>query len=74
MAKRSLALTRRSFLTGSGIAGALALSACSSEGAGDDGAAASGSGVDPSRRVTIAMSTTNEPDAGFDPCVAWGCG
>ena len=42
MAKRSLALTRRSFLTGSGIAGALALSACSSEGAGDDGAAASG--------------------------------
>ena len=20
------------------------------------------------------MSTTNEPDAGFDPCVAWGCG
>lgn len=74
MAKRSLALTRRSFLTGSGIAGALALSACSSEGAGDDGAATSGSGVDPSRRVTIAMSTTNEPDAGFDPCVAWGCG
>ena len=74
MAKKDLALTRRSFLTGSGIAGALALSACSSEGAGDDGAAASGSGVDPSRQVTIAMSTTNEPDAGFDPCVAWGCG
>ena len=74
MAKKDLALTRRSFLTGSGIAGALALSACSSAGAGDDGAAASGSGVDPSRQVTIAMSTTNEPDAGFDPCVAWGCG
>ena len=75
MAKKDLALTRRSFLTGSGVAGALALSACSSAGAGDDGAAASsGAGVDPSRQVTIAMSTTNEPDAGFDPCVAWGCG
>lgn len=74
MAKKDLALTRRSFLAGTGIAGALALSACSNAGAGDAGAATSGTGVDPSRQVTIAMSTTNEPDAGFDPCVAWGCG
>lgn len=72
MAKKDPALTRRSFLAGSGIAGALALSACSNT--GDAGDAASGTGVDPSRQVTIAMSTTNEPDAGFDPCVAWGCG
>lgn len=67
------ALTRRSFMCGSLAAGAAAgLAACSNQDAAANGTAASG--VDASRQVTIAMSPSSEPDAGFDPCVAWGCG
>lgn len=29
---------------------------------------------DDARRVTVAMSPSSEPAAGFDPLVAWGCG
>lgn len=68
-------LTRRSFVFGGACAGAAVcaagLAACADEGA--SGAAAA-SGVDSSKQVTIAMSPSSEPDAGFDPCVAWGCG
>lgn len=30
--------------------------------------------VPQAHQVIIAMGPSNEPDAGFDPCVAWGCG
>ncbi len=70
MAQKTTALTRRSFIAGVTAAGTLALSACGSSTSSD----ASPSDVDRTRQVTIAMSPTNEPDAGFDPCVAWGCG
>lgn len=63
-------ITRRQFaqmagVTALGASLAGILSGCSGEG-GD--AAAS------SNEVVIAMSTGSEPAAGFDPCIAWGCG
>ena len=65
-------MTRRAFLTDAGVlaCGAAALAGCGSTAGNAAGSAA----ADHSRAVTIAMSPTNEPDAGFDPCVAWGCG
>lgn len=65
-------MTRRAFLTDAGVlaCGAAALAGCGSTADNAAGSAV----VDHSRAVTIAMSPTNEPDAGFDPCVAWGCG
>lgn len=65
-------MTRRAFLADAGVlaCGAAALAGCGSTA----GNAAGSAVVDHSRAVTIAMSPTNEPDAGFDPCVAWGCG
>ena len=69
-------LTRRSFVSGGLLAGVAAgLSACSSGGeTGAAGTATSTAGATDTRQVTIAMSPSSEPDAGFDPCVAWGCG
>ena len=67
-------VTRRAFV-GGGIAAALA--ACGLAGCGNGGGragAATASDVDATHQVTIAMSAENEPDAGFDPCVDWGCG
>lgn len=65
-------MTRRAFLADAGVlaCGAAALAGCGSMA----GNAAGSAVADHSRAVTIAMSPTNEPDAGFDPCVAWGCG
>lgn len=65
-------MTRRAFLADAGVlaCGAAALAGCGSAAGNAAGSAA----ADHSRAVTIAMSPTNEPDAGFDPCVAWGCG
>ena len=60
---------------GGGMAAALA--ACGLAGCGNGGGragAATASDVDATHQVTIAMSAENEPDAGFDPCVDWGCG
>lgn len=65
-------MTRRAFLADAGVlaCGAAALAGCASTA----GNAAGSAVADHSRAVTIAMSPANEPDAGFDPCVAWGCG
>lgn len=65
-------MTRRAFLADAGVlaCGAATLAGCGSAAGNAAGSAA----ADHSRAVTIAMSPTNEPDAGFDPCVAWGCG
>ena len=65
-------LTRRSLLKTLGLvavagAGGAALSGCSK---GGDNA---GSATDTSQ-VVVAMSPSSEPAAGFDPCIAWGCG
>ena len=73
---RGESLTRRSFIGGcvSASAAALGLAACSGT-SGQDGAAGGRDGDgDDKRRVTVVMSPSSEPDAGFDPCVAWGCG
>ena len=67
-------VTRRAFV-GGGMA--VALAACGLAGCGNGGGragAATASDVDATHQVTIAMSAENEPDAGFDPCVDWGCG
>jgi len=67
-------VTRRAFVAGAGavtLAGALA--ACA-PGGKDAGSAGSSAPVDAKRQVTLAMSTSNEPEGGFDPCIAWGCG
>lgn len=67
-------VTRRAFV-GGGMAAALA--ACGLAGCGNGGGradAVTASDVDATHQVTIAMSSENEPDAGFDPCVDWGCG
>lgn len=67
-------ITRRALLAGAGtLAAAGALAGCG--GASEQPAASTASAdVDASRQVTIAMSTENEPAAGFNPCVDWGCG
>lgn len=72
------ALTRRELIgAGCALAGTAALAGCS----GERGQAASGSfgssatsEVDPAHQVVIAMNTSSEPAAGFDPLVSWGCG
>lgn len=71
-------LTRRELITaGCALVGTAALAGC----AGEQGQAASGSfgsgsnsEVDPAHQVVIAMNTSSEPAAGFDPLVSWGCG
>ena len=65
-------LTRRSLLKALGLTAAVGaagagLAGCSK---GDGG---SGSATDTSQ-VVVAMSPSSEPAAGFDPCIAWGCG
>lgn len=72
------ALTRRELIgAGCALAGTAALAGCS----GERGRAASSSfgssatsEVDPAHQVVIAMNTSSEPAAGFDPLVSWGCG
>lgn len=67
-------VSRRSFVAGAGLAVAAALTGCGTGNGAASDAGAAASAVDPSRQVTIAMSAENEPAAGFDPCVDWGCG
>ncbi|MDY4042056.1 MAG: ABC transporter substrate-binding protein [Collinsella sp.] len=64
-------ITRRSLVAGAAaVSLTAALTACTRE----DSPAGSASSADPKRQVTLAMSPANEPEAGFDPCVSWGCG
>ena len=69
-------LTRRHALAATGFAALSAsgmLAGCS-ESAGTEAGGSDSAAVDAKHQVTIAMSTTNEPDGGFDPCVGWGAG
>ena len=73
------AMTRRTVLGAGllGVASLAGLAGCTGQGgaatdAGSQGSA--GDSVDAKHQVTVAMSTSNEPAAGFDPCVDWGCG
>lgn len=71
--------SRRSFVkvSGLGLAGLSfggLLSACSSNAGESGGTDSAGGGSAQSSQVIIAMSTGNEPAAGFDPFVSWGCG
>lgn len=64
-------------LGGSALAGALGLAGCTGGGQGGSdafGSSAGSNAVDGKHQVTVAMSTSNEPASGFDPCVDWGCG
>ena len=80
MGRDGMACTRRGLLGGAALGlGALAgLAGCTGdEGVSAGSAAGSGSAsskVDAKRQVVIAMGTGNEPAAGFDPCIDWGCG
>ena len=55
---------RRTFVGGAALAVASALAGCGGSGATR---APAGTSVDPTRQVTIALSSENEPSAGFDP-------
>lgn len=67
-------MSRRAFVGAAATAGAAlaGLAGCSGGSGAANGSADAGSGA--RDQVTIAMSTSNEPAAGFDPCVDWGCG
>ena len=71
-------ITRRSFVTSASALGVAALAsgtlaACG--GSSQQGSSTpAASTTDAKHQVTVAMSTDNEPAAGFDPCVNWGCG
>ena len=72
---RGAALTRRSFVGGCAAASAaLALAGCGGASSQEGGAGAQASADGNKHQVTVVMSPSSEPDAGFDPCVAWGCG
>lgn len=69
--------TRRSFVKGMGIValGGLmgaGITGCSSASSG--AGSSTGSAAASKDSVIIAMNTGSEPAAGFDPCIAWGCG
>ncbi|MEG0027675.1 MAG: ABC transporter substrate-binding protein, partial [Raoultibacter sp.] len=71
-------LSRRRFLQIATIGAASlscggVLSACTGAG-GSAKAAGDGSNAAKTDQVIIAMGTSSEPEAGFDPMVAWGCG
>ena len=71
---KSCCMSRRSFAKTLAAGCAVAsfggvLSACSSEGQ-ESGQAAEGS----AKQVIVVMGPGSEPEAGFDPFVAWGCG
>lgn len=67
-------MSRRAFVGAAATAGAAlaGLAGCSGGSGAASGSADAGSGA--RDQVTVAMSTSNEPAAGFDPCVDWGCG
>lgn len=68
-----LPIGRRRLLAATALgAGAVAgaLGGC----AGGDGPQAGSASKRGAKEVVIAMSPSNEPEGGFDPCVSWGCG
>ena len=70
-------VTRRGLLGGAalGLGAVAGLAGCAGDGAqGSAAAGSAGAAPDARHQVTIAMGTGNEPAAGFDPCVDWGCG
>lgn len=67
-------VSRRAFIAGAGVLAALSAAGLAGCGGSGSNAAATVSSVAPKKQVTIAMSTDNEPAAGFDPCINWGCG
>lgn len=77
-----MVVSRRGFAKLAGIgAASLAfggvLSACSNDDSSGSEDAAHGAGSGSAQvpdQVIVAMPTTSEPAAGFDPLVAWGCG
>lgn len=74
MVCKDMQMSRRVFVGAAATAGAAlaGLAGCSGgSGVASGSTDASGDARD---QVTIAMSTSNEPAAGFDPCVDWGCG
>ncbi len=74
MVCKNAQMSRRVFVGAAATAGAAlaGLAGCSGGSGAASGSADAGSGA--RDQVTIAMSTSNEPAAGFDPCVDWGCG
>lgn len=74
MVYKDAQITRRSFVGAAATAGAAlaGLAGCSGGSSATGGSADAGIGA--RDQVTVAMSTSNEPAAGFDPCVDWGCG
>lgn len=76
MPESSFTLSRRRFsqlLAAGGASAALAgvLSSCAGSGSSEQGAA----GDDAAKsQVIVSMPPDAEPEAGFDPFVAWGCG
>lgn len=71
-------MTRRAFVGGMGALGAAlaagALAGCGDSASNGGAEAATTSSADAKHQVTVAMSTSNEPASGFDPCINWGCG
>lgn len=55
-------------IAGTGLAGC---GSNSDSSAGQSSASSTAAGKD---SVIVAMSPSSEPSAGFDPCIAWGCG
>ena len=65
-------LTRRSLIAGAAaLSAGAALAGCSG---GTGNAAGSSAAQNSASQLTIAMSPSNEPASGFDPCIDWGCG
>lgn len=74
--QHSTAMTRRRFaqlLAAGGATAAFAgpLTACSNSSSTD---AATDEAAEVAEQVIVAMNTSSEPEAGFDPFVSWGCG
>ncbi|WP_165251565.1 ABC transporter substrate-binding protein [Adlercreutzia sp. ZJ304] len=67
-------ITRRSFVGAAG-AGIAALTASSLLGCSSSSNASSAEQTaKKTNEVTVSMTTTSEPEAGFDPLFSWGCG
>lgn len=65
-------LTRRGFVKMAGFVSAAGIAGMSLAGCGSNQESKGAS--DTPSKVVVAMSTSSEPAAGFDPCIAWGCG
>ncbi len=67
-------MTRRGLVAGGLLSCAAVASLEGCADASQTSASAGSSTAAATNQVIVAMSTTNEPDAGFDPCIGWGCG